>query len=567
MRQDDGQGLRLTVLALVLIAIVAPIAAGLAKTAFVAFGHLPAIGANGPGLAPFQQLLAMPGFATSLWLTLFTGFGSTVLALVAAIGTVASLEARGRSSLRLITPILAAPHAAVAIGLAFLLAPSGWIARLLSPWATGWQVPADLAIVHDPYGLALLAGLVVKELPFLVLVLLVAMRQLPVAQNIAEGRALGYGRGQVWARVILPQLYPLIRLPVLAVLIFALSVVDMAIILGPSNPPTLAVAVTRWLNAPDLALLLPGTAGAVALALLSAVAAALWLLAERLVAHFGRIWIGRGHRGMAGSPLNRLAFGLGAGFLLTGLLSLVVLLLWSLAWRWSFPNAWPESWTMRFWQSPDMGWGPALWQSLSIGLCATILSLSLAILWLEAEDRGHLGRARWAEGLVYLPLMVPQVAFLFGLQVVFLTVGLRSGYAPVVWAHCLFVFPYVMIALSDPWRALDPRLVQTAAALGAGPWRRLYAVKLPCLLGPVAGAASIGFAVSVAQFLPTLFLGAGRITTLTTEAVALSSGADRRLTGVFGVLQTILPLMAYWLALALPATAFRHRRALRGGAS
>ena len=53
-------------------------------------------------------------------------------------------------------------------------------------------------------------------------------------------------------------------------------------------------------------------------------------------------------------------------------------------------------------------------------------------------------------------------------------------------------------------------------------------MKLPMLLRPMATAAAIGFAVSVAQYLPTLFIGAGRVATLTTEAVTLSSGADRR---------------------------------------
>ena len=120
-----------------------------------------------------------------------------------------------------------------------------------------------------------------------------------------------------------------------------------------------------------------------------------------------------------------------------------------------------------------------------------------------------------------------------------------------------------MVALSDPWRALDPRLSKAAAALGAGQVRRLVSVKLPCLLGPILTAAAIGFAVSVAQYLPTLFLGAGRVATLTTEAVTLSSGSDRRIVGVFAVLQAVLPFLAYLTALALPAVLFRNRRGLR----
>jgi putative thiamine transport system permease protein len=93
-------------------------------------------------------------------------------------------------------------------------------------------------------------------------------------------------------------------------------------------------------------------------------------------------------------------------------------------------------------------------------------------------------------------------------------------------------------------------------------WR----IKVPMLLRPILIAFAIGFAVSVAQYLPTLFAGGGRFVTLTTEAVALNSGGDRRVTAVFAFLQAALPLIAFALAFALPAWVFRDRRALRRAA-
>ena len=51
---------------------------------------------------------------------------------------------------------------------------------------------------------------------------------------------------------------------------------------------------------------------------------------------------------------------------------------------------------------------------------------------------------------------------------------------------------------------------------------------------------------------------------LTTEAVALFGGADRRVMGVYAFLQALLPLLAFAAALALPAWLYRDRRALRG---
>lgn len=558
----DGRLLRMVVLAAVVIGVIAPVMLGLWETARVAFGILPAIGADTISLAPWTMLAALPGLETSLRLTLVTGFGATLLSLLVAAGASAALYSRPRLVGRILTPFLAAPHAAIAIGLAFVIAPSGWIARLLSPWATGWDTPPGIATVHDPFGLALILGLMIKEVPFLLLVLLAALNQLPVSAHLAAGRSLGYGRGLVWIKVILPQIYPLIRLPVFAVLAFSLSVVDMAVILGPSNPPTLAVGITRWAFAPDTQMLLPAAAAALLLGGIAGAGIAGWIAAERFVAVAGRWWLRRGGRGVSAEPGLSTATTLLSALLALGAASLLALALWSVAWRWSFPMVLPESWSGATWNRHGAQAAETALTTLGIAVVATLAALVLAVAWLEGEDRARRGRARWAEVLIYIPLLVPQVAFLYGLNVAFLRAGISGSHLAVVWVHTLFVFPYVMIALSDPWRRLDRRYPATAAALGSGPTRRLFLVKLPILLQPLLIAAAIGFAVSVAQYLPTLFIGAGRVATLTTEAVALSSGADRRIAGLYGLLQALLPWLVFALALLIPLWAWRHRRGL-----
>jgi len=128
--------------------------------------------------------------------------------------------------------------------------------------------------------------------------------------------------------------------------------------------------------------------------------------------------------------------------------------------------------------------------------------------------------------------------------------------------HALFVLPYLHLAVSDAYHSLDPRFARAARSLGAGPWRVFWRIKVPLLLRPILIASAVGFGVSVAQYLPTLFAGSGRIATLTTEAVTLASGSDRRVLGVYGALQTALPILAYLAALIVPAILFRHRRGL-----
>ena len=153
--------------------------------------------------------------------------------------------------------------------------------------------------------------------------------------------------------------------------------------------------------------------------------------------------------------------------------------------------------------------------------------------------------------LVYAPLVLPQIGFLFGVQVMLVMAGLEGKWAGLAWTHFLFVFPYVYLSLSEPWRALDPRFDRTARCLGHGALSVLVTIKMPLLARPVLVALTLGFAVSVAQYLPTLFAGAGRFQTVTTEAVALAAGGDRRVVGVYAALQMLLPALGFAMALAL----------------
>ncbi|MDR5865537.1 ABC transporter permease [Halomonas koreensis] len=550
---------RLTVLLLVL-----PVAAGLVGVLAPSFGWLPALGGDAWSLTPWRALWQAPGLADMLRLSLVTGLASTLAAFaVVMLFLGAFLETSlFRVVRRLLSPLLAVPHAAAAIGLAFLLAPSGLASRLGSPWLTGWERPPDYLFPGDPGGLALIAGLVLKEIPFLLLMSLAALPQCRAHERLMVARSLGYGRLHAFAKAVLPGLYPLVRLPIFAVIAFATSTVEVAIILGPSTPPTLAVAVVRWLNDPDLSLRFLASAGALLQLGVTVLALLAWWLAERLVRRLAAGWlVGGGRR--RGEAMGR---GLGAG--LTGLsilllgASLAGLALWSLAAWWPFPAAWPAPMTLATWREAADTAATPLRHTASIGLAATALSVVLVVGCLEAETRRRRPLRPGAQLILYLPLLVPPVAFLYGLVQLQAQLGLAAGWLAVTLGHALFVLPYVFLSLAESYRRLDPRWSQVAAALGASRARTFWRVRLPMLTTPIAVAAAVGFAVSVGQYLPTLLLGAGRLATLTTEAVSLASGGDRRLTAVYALGQLALPALGFVLATGLPRLLFRHRRHL-----
>ena len=268
----------LPVVPLLTVAVLTvPVGAGLLGTALPAIGVMPALGHAAPGLAPFRDLFAWPGLADALRLSAATGLTATALALAVTVAILASWsETRAFGAIRrALAPLLSVPHAAAAFGLAFLIAPSGWAMRALSPWATGMDRPPDWLVVQDPGGLALIAGLVAKEVPFLLLMSIAALGQTDARRAATVARSLGHGREAGWLRAVFPRLYAQIRLPVYVVLAYSMTVVDVAAILGPTTPPPLSVQIVRWMNDPDLALRLRAAAGAVVQ--LALVAAALGL--------------------------------------------------------------------------------------------------------------------------------------------------------------------------------------------------------------------------------------------------------------------------------------------------
>jgi putative thiamine transport system permease protein len=227
-------------------------------------------------------------------------------------------------------------------------------------------------------------------------------------------------------------------------------------------------------------------------------------------------------------------------------LSFVLVLTWSVSNVWPFPKIVPKGLSLDTWTTHAHEVGAALLDTILVGAMATLIAVAVVIGCLESEFYRGLKSTR---ARIYIPLVVPQIAFLFGLQVVLIVLDRDGTRAAVIAAHLVFVLPYVFLTLGDLYRSLDPRYGRVAAALGAGPWRVFWRIRLPLLARGIVTSAAVGFAVSVSQYLATLLPGAGRVETVTTAAVAVFAGGDRRLTAVYAAAQMLLPLLPFAAAL------------------
>ncbi|MBH0051856.1 MULTISPECIES: ABC transporter permease [unclassified Pseudoalteromonas] len=546
--------------------LILPVLGGLISVLLPAFGYAPVLEQTTFSLQGFNALWQTPGLTQMVTLSVATGLISTLLAFIITLMILAAFFNSPwlNRIQRLLSPILVIPHAAAAIAVGFLIAPSGMISRLASPWLSGWELAPNGMFPHDSFGISIILGLTLKELPFLLLMALGVLAQPELGKKLRQQHKvalnLGYCPMTAFFKVILPSLYPLLRLPLLAVLAYASASVEMPLILGPNTPPTLAVAIMHWFNDVDLNLRIKASAGALLQLAVTGGLLALWLGGEKAVKVLFSDSLTNGVREYGGFYWQKITVVLTALVISFILLSLIGLVMWSVAGFWRFPDAMPEQFTLLHFKSALMQMGSPLFNTLAIGLVTTLFAIILTLLCLESEQLNDKPISRFTSLIIYLPLLVPSIAFLFGLVWIQQLVNNQAAFFNVVLTHLLFVLPYVFLSLASSYRRLDPRFAHVAASLGAAPCKVFFKVKLPQLFAPILIAAALGLAISFGQYLPTLLAGGGRIATITTEAVTLANGASRRTSAVYAIMQMALPLIGFILAWGLPKYFFKSAR-------
>ena len=545
--------------------LVVPVLGGLLGVLLPAFGWLPALNETSFNLSGFSQLFVTPGINKMIWLSFSTSLISTLLAFLITVLILASYFNSPwlQTIQRLLGPILVIPHAAAAIAIGFLITPSGFLTRLFSPWLSGWESPPDWLLPNDPMGISIIIGLAVKELPFLLLIALGVLAQPEIGKKLKAQHkvalSLGYCPMTAFFKVVLPSLYGYMRLPLLAVLAYSSASVEIPLILGPNTPPTLAVSIMQWFNDVDLSLRIKASSGAILQIAITVLLLFTWKSLEVACKKFSTSLLVNGEREFGGMFIKRFTHLITSIILSIIGLALVAMVLWSFAGFWSFPDLLPQQLVTLHWKTAFVQMQTPLWNTLFVAISTTLIAIALTLFALEAEQQNSKTISSISGFIIYLPLLIPSIAFLFGLVWVFEQINSQHAYINVILAHLLFVLPYVFLSLANSYRLLDPRLGTVAASLGASPSKIFWQLKLPLLLGPILIATALGLAISFSQYLPTLLAGAGRINTITTEAVTLANGASRRTSAVYALVQMLLPALFFLLAWAIPKCLFRAR--------
>jgi len=162
----------------------------------------------------------------------------------------------------------------------------------------------------------------------------------------------------------------------------------------------------------------------------------------------------------------------------------------------------------------DAATGQALRNSLIVALASTAISTAIGtLLALVMERRRFPGRLAF-EALIYLPIIIPEIAMGFMLVLFFVTACVPLGLPTVIISHAAFNISYVAVIVRARLAGMDTTLEEAAQDLGANGWQTFRRITLPLLAPGIIAGALLAFTLSLDDYVITFFTTGPGATTL-----------------------------------------------------
>lgn len=449
-------------------------------------------------LGRIGDVLAQSDIRHVLWFTTWQALASTVLTLLIAIPgayVFARFDFRGKQVLRAVVTVpFVLPTVVVGTAFLALVGRGGLLDEL-------WGVRLDTTVW------AILLAHVFFNYAVVVRTVGGLWSQLDPRQEEAA-RMLGASRFAAWRKVTLPALSPAVAAAALMVFLFTFTSFGVVQILGGPTFSTLEVEIYRQTSEIfDLA-----TAAVLTMIQFMAVGAILVVHARTVRRRETAL------RLVAPEATARRPRGAAQWALLAGVLaSIVVLLVLPLGVLVQRSLDTPGGYGFAYYKALTSADGgiflvapiEAIGNSLEYALAATAIAVAIGGLAAAALTRRNTGRlVRGFDALLMLPLGVSAVTVGFGFLIALdkPPLDLRASWILVPLAQALVGVPFVVRTMLPVLRAVDGRLREAAAVLGASPWRVWREVDLPMVRRALLIAAGFAFAVSLGEFGATVFI-------------------------------------------------------------
>jgi putrescine transport system permease protein len=157
----------------------------------------------------------------------------------------------------------------------------------------------------------------------------------------------------------------------------------------------------------------------------------------------------------------------------------------------------------------------AVWVSVRVGLISATLATVVGTLAAVALVRGGRFRGRTPfAGMIYAPLVMPEVILGLSLLLLFVSLGLPRGFWTVTLSHATVTLCYATVVIQARLASFDTRLEEAARDLGRTPLQAFLAVTLPNIAPAVAAAWMLAFTLSLDDLVIASFTSGPAATTL-----------------------------------------------------
>ena len=241
---------------------------------------------------------------------------------------------------------------------------------------------------------------------------------------------------------------------------------------------------------------------------------------------------------------------------------LFVPIIWIVAFSFNEPrgnyNVEWQRFTLDNWADPfgDEALTQAFVESLQIAAISTLIATVLGSLIAIALARYQFKGSGPLNFFLVLPLTTPEIVLGSSLATLFLDWDVTRGFTTVVIAHVMFQVSFVALTVRARVRGFDWTLEQAAQDLGASPLRTFWKVTFPLILPGILAAALLSFALSLDDFIITLF-NAG---SLVTFPLYINSSFRVRFPPEVNVLASVILIVSVALMLGGTLWGSRGRR-------
>ena len=156
----------------------------------------------------------------------------------------------------------------------------------------------------------------------------------------------------------------------------------------------------------------------------------------------------------------------------------------------------------------------AIRNSMLVATIATVTGTTIATMAALVLAQGNFRGRRAVEGLIGLPLVVPEIVAAIAILLLFVLIGFRLGLVSVIVAHSTFTIPFAFLPIRARLTDMDPSLAEAAADLYANGWQCFRRITLPLIWPGIAAGAMLAFIASLGDFVLAFFLSGPGATTL-----------------------------------------------------